>query len=197
MNHSRALALVTASTLLASRPALAAPAAPLAAPAVAATGASSFHADLEVDPTAYILRGHSLHVGLGWGRLRVDLGAFGLAMPAAVTGNDDFSVAFYGYGAKLQVFPFAEQRGGFVGLDTAVNHPMVERVGSELASRRTEVTAGVHVGWRFVFAGDFYATPWLGVGYTLNGKPVTLGGSTYEPSRLVVFPAVHLGYRLR
>jgi hypothetical protein len=190
MNRSHALAAVATFTLLASRPAL-------AEPAVAATAGSSFHADVEVDPTAYVLSGHSLHVGLGWQHLRVDLGAFGLALPAAVTGNNDFSVGFYGYGAKLQYFPFAEQRGGFVGVDTAVNHPLVERVGSQLASRRTEVTAGINFGWRFVFGGDFYATPWLGLGYTLNGKAVELGGSRYEPSRFVVFPAVHLGYRLR
>lgn len=158
---------------------------------------SSFHADFEIDPTAYVLSGHSLHVGLGWKRLRADLGAYGLSLPAAVTGNDDFDVAFHGYGLKLQYFPFAEQRGGFVGVDAGVNRPLVRRKGTDLASTRTEYSAGVNFGWRFVFAEHFYATAWLGLGYALNGKPVTLGESTYQGNRLIVFPAIHLGYRFR
>jgi len=168
-----------------------------AVPAVEATAPAPFHADFEIDPTAYVLSGHSLHVGLGWRSLRLDLGAYGLALPAAITNNDAFEVAFHGYGLKLQYFPFAEQRGGFVGVDTGVNHPLVRRKGTELASTRTEYSAGVNFGWRFVFAERFYATAWLGLGYALNGRPVTLGDSTYEGQRLIVFPAVHLGYRFR
>jgi len=168
-----------------------------ATPAVTTSAPSPFHADFEIDPTAYVLQGHSLHVGLGWKRLRADLGAYGLSLPAAVTGNDDFEVAFHGYGLKLQYFPFAEQEGGFVGVDAGVNRPLVQRKGTELASTRTEYSAGVNFGWRFVFAQHFYATAWLGLGYALNGKPVTLGDSTYQGNRFIVFPAVHLGYRFR
>lgn len=39
-----------------------------------------FHADFEVDPTAYILDGYSLHAGIGWKRVRVDLGAFAMSL---------------------------------------------------------------------------------------------------------------------
>jgi hypothetical protein len=168
------------------------------APALAEEApATSFHGDFEIDPTAYALGGQSLHVGLGWKRVRVDLGAFGLTLPSAAVGNDDFAVAFDGYGVKLQYFLFAEQRGGFVGIDGAVDHTQIERRGTDLARRRTSFSAGVNFGWRFVFAGSFYATPWLGLGHTFNDRPVTLAASTYEPNRLVVFPAVHLGYRFR
>jgi hypothetical protein len=136
-------------------------------------------------------------VGLGWSRWRADLGAYGLALPAALTGNDDFAVAFHGYGVKLQYFLFAEQRGGFVGVDAGVNRPLVRRKGTDLASIRTEYSTGVNFGWRFVFAEHFYATAWLGLGYALNGKAVTLGESTYQGNRWIVFPAIHLGYRFR
>jgi len=168
------------------------------AAALQAERRSDFHADFEVDPTAYVLRGYSLHVGLGWKRLRLDLGAFALALPAGLTGNDDFAVAFDGYGAKLQYFLFSdEQRGGFVGVDAGVARPLVQRRGTELHARHTEVMAGVNFGWRFVFLQDFYATAWLGLSRTLNAHDVTLAGSTYEPARYTVFPAVHLGYRFR
>jgi hypothetical protein len=193
--NGMALAFLVASTLAAAvLPAGAIQAQPAAASASASSG-SGFHADFEVDPTAYVFEGHSLHVGLGWKKLRLDLGAFALALPAALTGHDDFSVAFDGYGAKLQFFPFAEQRGAFVGIDAGVARPFVRRKGTDLATRRTEYNAGINFGWRFVFLERFYATAWLGLSRPLGREPVTLAGSTYEGSAITVFPAVHLGYR--
>jgi hypothetical protein len=193
--NGTALAFLVAATFAAAAlPAGAVRAHPAAASA-SAFSTSGFHADFEVDPTAYVLEGHSLHVGLGWKKLRLDLGAFALALPAALTGHDDFSVAFDGYGAKLQYFPFAEQRGAFVGIDAGVARPFVRRKGTDLATRRTEYNAGINFGWRFVFLERFYATAWLGLSRPLGREPVTLAGSTYEGSALTVFPAVHLGYR--
>jgi hypothetical protein len=168
-----------------------------AAATVAAPSASDFHADFEVDPTAYVLSGHSLHVGLGWKKLRLDLGAFALALPAAMTGHNDFDVAFDGYGIKLQYFPFAEQRGAFVGLDAGLARPFVRRKGTDLAVRATEYSAGINFGWRFMFFERFYATAWLGISRPLAREPVTLAGSTYQGSAVTFFPAVHLGYRFR
>src|SRR5688500_19215795 len=95
------------------------------APPVVRAEPSHFHADMEVDPTAYVLDGYSLHVGLGWKRLRVDLGAFALAVPAAIHGNDGFSAAFDGFGAKLQYFPLRPQRGLFVGGDAGAIRTLV------------------------------------------------------------------------
>ena len=197
------VAFTVAVTVAVFAAALAVPAAIWPAPAQAQPAAtsiqaappSSFHADFEVDPTAYLLQGYSLHVGLGWKKVRLDLGAFAMALPDALAGHDDFSVAFDGYGLKLQYFPFAEQRGAFLGLDAGVARPLVRRKGTDLASRGTEYSVGVNFGWRFVFFERFYAATWLGLGRVLAREPVTLAGSTYEGSLLTVFPAVHLGYR--
>lgn len=49
--------------------------------------ASPVRADAEIDPTAYALSGSSLHVGIAYRHLRVDLGTFGLVMPRAVHGR--------------------------------------------------------------------------------------------------------------
>ena len=157
--------------------------------------AEGFHADFEVDPTAYALRGHSLHVGLGWDRLRLDLGAYAMALPQALHGNEDFDVSFDGFGAKLQYFPFAEQEGAFFGVDGGVTRPLVQRVGTDLAERQTQVGVGVNLGWRLLLGERFFATPWLGLGYTFGADDVTLAGSTFEAMPFTVFPAVHLGYR--
>jgi len=63
--------------------------------------------------------------------------------------------------------------------------------------RRDGAQRALALGWRFAFGDHFYATPWISVGYTFNAKDVTLAGSTYSPSRITVFPAVHLGYRFK
>ncbi|HEX2873705.1 MAG TPA: hypothetical protein VHP33_20755 [Polyangiaceae bacterium] len=158
---------------------------------------SSFHADVELDPTAYALDGFSLHAGLGWSKLRVDLGVFGLRVPQFVHQQRDFDVAFDGYGFKVQYFPFAQQRGGFVGVDGGVSRSHVHLKGTQLTARDNQVSLGVNAGWRFELIGGIYATPWLGVGYALGQDDVTLAGKTFAGSSLIVFPAVHLGYHLR
>src|SRR4051812_21013814 len=106
--------------------------------ATAGAEPSPLHADVEIDPTAYVLSGNSIHVGIGTGRYRLDLGNFAMAMPQFVHGDDGFDVSFHGYGAKLQVFPFAEQRGWFVGVDGGVSRVLIQRQGSDLAVQQTQ-----------------------------------------------------------
>ncbi|HET7539089.1 MAG TPA: hypothetical protein VFK05_04435, partial [Polyangiaceae bacterium] len=56
---------------------------------------------------------------------------------------------------------------------------------------------GINAGFRWDLPANFYVTPWLGVGYAFGADDVTLGTRTFDANSLVVFPAVHLGYRLR
>ena len=156
---------------------------------------SAFHADFEVDPTAYALSGYSLHVGLGWQRLRLDLGAFAMALPDFAKSDDSFEVSFDGFGSKLQYFVLAEQRGLFVGVDAGVARPLVQR--GELASKDSQYSIGVNAGYRIDLGAHLYATPWLGVSYAFSAEDVTLGGTTYQQNPVTIFPAVHVGYRFR
>ena len=162
-----------------------------------AATASPVHADAEVDPTAYVLSGYSLHVGLGYERLRLDVGNFALAVPRAIHGNDAFDIGFDGFGAKLQWFPLAEQRRLVVGVDAGFAHVRVARRGTDLAVRDAQLQAGVDVGYRFAIARGVYVTPWLGLGHAFGARTVMLGGATYVPQRTLVFPAIHLGVAFR
>lgn len=157
--------------------------------------ASPVHGDLEIDPTAYALSGNSLHVGIGLGHLRVDLGCFAMALPQFVHGDDGFDVSFDGFGAKLQWFPRAEQTGFFAGVDGGVLRVLAERRGTDLAARDVVFGVGVHAGYRITLPASFYVTPWIGVGYNVGTDAIILDGKTYAPSAFTVFPAVHLGYR--
>lgn len=162
-----------------------------------ASSRGGFHADAEIDPTAYLLKGFSLHVGLGWGRWRLDLGNFALAVPRFVHGNSDYDVSFDGYGAKLQYFLFAEQRGGFVGVDGGINKLYLERRGTDLAARQTQYGVGVNAGWRFHITSYLYATVWAGLSYVFNARDVTLADRTYDGKPWSPFAALHIGTRFR
>ena len=74
---------------------------------------------------------------------------------------------------------------------------LARRQGTELAVRDDQLGLGVHVGYRIALPASFYVTPWIGVGYQLGTRDVTLDGKTYAPSTITVFPAIHLGYQFR
>jgi hypothetical protein len=158
---------------------------------------TGLHVDVEVDPTAFVFDGHSLHLGLGRGRFRIDLGAFAMRVPHALDGNEGFTRSFSGFGAKLQYFLFDEARGGFVGLDAGVASSLIERDGTDMASNTTQVIAGVNVGWRWRITDRLYASTWISLDRNLNARDIVLDSSTYKASRWTVFPAIHLGYRFQ
>lgn len=168
-----------------------------AKPEAPADTASPWHFDLEVDPIAYALAGYSLHAGIGYEHLRLDLGAYAMALPELVHGNADFDVSFHGAGAKLQVFPFEPQSGFFVGVDAGVARMLAEQRASGLGAVDTQVSLGVNAGYRIEIAHGFYATPWLGIGYAFGAQDVDVMGSRLSAMPVTVFPAVHLGYRVR
>ncbi len=165
-----------------------------AAPVAPAT-ASPLRGDVEVDPTAYALAGNSLHVGIGYRHLRLDLGNYAMALPQVVHGDDGFDVRFAGYGAKLQWFRRADQTGAFVGVDAGLARVHARLQGSDLAADDLQFSTGVNAGYRWSLGHGLYVTPWLGVGYAWSADDISLGGKTFAPSSVTVVPAVHLGYR--
>lgn len=188
------------ATLLATLAALTTPALADATPADAGTTtatATPLHLDVEVDPTAYVFSGYSVHVGVGWRRLRLDLGTYAMDLPAFLHGNDGWSAGFDGAGAKLQWFPFADQRGGFVDAGVGVARQRVTLDATGASQRDRFATIGASVGYRFWLPYRFYATTWAGVSYNAGAQDVMLDGQTYQTASVQPFAAVHLGYRFR
>ncbi len=156
---------------------------------------SRFHVDLETDPTAFVFSGWSLHAGLGWKHVRLDLGVYAMDVPGFVETNKGFDASFRGAGAKLQLFLFDEQKGGFVGIDAGLAHLRADLQGSAHHASQNQTSTGVNFGWRFSLPYGLYATPWLGIGYSFDAKDMNVDGRTYRPNPVTIFPAVHLGYR--
>lgn len=150
--------------------------------------------DVEFDPLAYVFGGYSVHVGIGTGHFRFDLGAFALDLPTWAHGGDGFSVGFDGFGVKAHAFLDGSGAGGFVGLSAGLVHTLVARDGTGLAQRDTHFSAGVELGWLFRVAGGFYVKPWVGVGWDFGAEDVTLADQTLEARPLQVFPTLHLGW---
>jgi hypothetical protein len=198
------IAAITA-TLLAARPSSAEtpdePAADRASTSadtpLARDETSPYHVDAEVDPTAYVLSGYSLHLGLGYRRVRLDFGAYAIDIPEFMHGNQGFDAAFNGFGLKLQLFVLGEQRGPFVGVDFGVSRVLVVRSATNESDRQTQLGPGVNLGWRISLPAGFYVTPWVGVSYAFNSRDVMLGGAKFASNPVTVFPAIHLGYRFQ
>jgi hypothetical protein len=156
---------------------------------------SDFHADFEIDPTAYILDGYSVHVGLGYRAFRFDLGAFAADVPQLFHGNEGFESYANGFGLKAQWFVLGDrQRGPFVGLEGNLGKSFVRREDSDAAVLKRRASAGVQVGYRIPLPADFYVTPWIGVDYEFLADDVELEGATFEEKRVTFFPAIHVGY---
>jgi hypothetical protein len=165
--------------------------------ATAAAAAEPLRAEVEVDPAAYVLSGNSLHVAVGRGHWRVDLGNFSLALPQWVHGDDDFEVSFDGYGTKLHYFLREDQTRLYAGVAVSTARVHVRLEGSDLSQDDSQYGTSLEVGYRVALPRGFYVTAWLGVGAMWSTDSVTLADETFEPSRLTIFPVVHVGYRLR
>jgi len=85
--------------------------------------------------------------------------------------------------------PFAGVEAGLVG--TTLRSPD----GDHDFDRRLQV--GGRAGWRISLPAGFYATPWIGVGYAIGAGDRRVGTFVYEESPWVVFPTLHVGYRIR
>jgi hypothetical protein len=157
----------------------------------------ALHLDLEVDPTAYLMSGYSLHAGVGWRRLRVDLGAYAMDVPGFLHGNDGFDASFAGAGAKLQYFPLAAQRGLFVDVGFGVSRREVVRADTGATASDVVTSLGASAGYRFGLPYGFYATPWAGINVDLDHRELTVDGRTFAMSRVTPFAAIHVGYRFR
>jgi opacity protein-like surface antigen len=151
--------------------------------------------DVEVDPIAYVARGYSLHAGLSWLRLRLDLGAFGAHVPEFMHGQPGFEDRMQGYGAKLDVFLVDASGGPFLGVEGGWLEQRIVDTESHLSAGTNAWSAGVRAGWLFNLPGNFFVRPWVGVGYRFGELPVQVGERTFEQSHLLIFPTFHLGYR--
>jgi hypothetical protein len=185
------------------RPALAAPAqeAPAGSPATelptpqAAPEAGLLrHFDVEIDPIAYIARGHSLHLGFRVSRLRFDVGSFSLVVPEFVHGQSEFEEQAGGYGLKLDAYLLEAGSGPFVGVEGAWITQEIIDLRSQERRKVSSPMVGGRVGWEIPIAAGFFVRPWVGLSHRFGNDDVKLPGGTFHQSPFGVFPTVHLGY---
>lgn len=150
--------------------------------------------DAEVDPLAYVLNGHSVHLGLWLGQVRVDLGAFGLDMPEWLHQQEGFSSRFGGFGTKVDYIFRSDRMGGFVGIEGSLNHITIsqQRTGQTRQLRVGQV--GVRAGWRFELGYGVFVAPWIGVGRQLGPQRIHVGDGTFTQSAWTIFPTIHIGW---
>jgi hypothetical protein len=153
--------------------------------------------DVETDPTAYVLKGYSVHVAhtVLDGKSRLQFGVFGAETPEWVHGNEGWSESSRGVTFKLDYFPLQELRGPFVGLDSnyaRVSYRLQETRGS---AHKNIIGLGPRVGYRFAIGQHLYISPWMSLDYQFRAKDVVISGKRFKQGRFSIFPAVHVGWR--
>lgn len=161
---------------------------------LAASNAPTVRVDVELDPLAYAMSGHSVHVGVGVGHFRFDLGAFALEMPEWVHGNEGFTSSFDGFGVKAHVFVADDGTGPFAGVAGGLARTLIQNDATGRAQRDLHASLGVELGWLIPIVEGLYVKPWIGVGWTFGVEDVVLDGQRFEANGLTIFPTVHLGY---
>lgn len=149
--------------------------------------------EVEIDPLAYFMKGYSLHGAVTFDRSRVDLGVFGLEVPQAVHGNDNYKYSFTGFGLKYDIFG-SKLDGVFFGIDGGYVRGRFEHTPTGEVIYRDQFGIGPRIGYRFG-ADGLYISPWISVSYVFGGKEVKLGGETFQSPPIQIFPTVHIGYR--
>jgi hypothetical protein len=156
--------------------------------------------EIEADPLAYLLSGHSLHVAYTLSAFRFSLGTFGIKQPDFFLDHDAFSVRTFGFDAKID-YLFNRVKGFFVGAQTTYSR---DRIGLKIDLERQHLwgpSVGLRTGYRFMFGREiknfsgFYLIPWLMVGYAPNPQSIIIGDQTYRQPRWFPFPSIHLGWR--
>ncbi|WP_394183757.1 hypothetical protein [Marinomonas posidonica] len=150
--------------------------------------------DVEIDPLAYALSGHSVHFGFGQQNYRFDIGLFGLEMPEAFHGDENYDVKFEGFGVKLD-YLFGNYAGWFVGVEANSSNVTYTRTSTKETATRTQISLGPRIGYRIMYTQNITITPWLGIDLNLEHDDVILDGERFESDAVSFFPAVHLGWR--
>jgi hypothetical protein len=153
--------------------------------------------EVEGDPTAYVLKGYSAHVGhtLSGGKSTLQFGAFGAETPEWVHGNAGWTENSRGVTFKFDYYLFPPLRGLFVGLDSNYARVRYTLHETDQSSHRNIVGLGPRVGYRFEVGRHLYVSPWVSLDYQFNARDVVISGKTFKQGQLSIFPAVHVGWR--
>lgn len=152
--------------------------------------------DIEVDPIAYALNGFSVHGGYTTGSWRFDLGIFGLEFPDWAHDNKAFTSSFIGAGWKADRFLNGEPNGLFIGAEGGITRLEATHQASDTDRSRLNYSLGLRGGYRWnTGLGNVYVTPWLGLGFALNSKDITVDSDTYEAAVFQPFPTIHIGWK--
>jgi hypothetical protein len=156
--------------------------------------------EIEADPLAYVLKGYSLHAAVTYNNFRTSIGTFAIDQPDFFTGNKAISVYSSGFDLKTD-YLFKKINGMHAGLQVTYGK---ERIGLKTGGDKQDLwgmNIGARIGYRFMFGKPennyqgFYINPWIALIYSPDPKNITKGVEEYRQSSILLFPAVHVGWR--
>ncbi|MEC9282998.1 MAG: hypothetical protein VX642_09810 [Bdellovibrionota bacterium] len=153
---------------------------------------------IETDPAAFVLKGHSLHIGYQLDSIRFQVGSFAAQYPDFILKNNNFEVFQSGYGFKIDIWG-AEKEGLFMGIDYSKTTASYKLKTNSLEVKKDIDLIGPRIGYRFFWGKSIYVSSWLSIYKNLKADSesdtITIDGESYEQEEYTVFPAVHIGFQ--
>ncbi len=150
--------------------------------------------EVETDPIAWALDGFSLHAATLVGPTRLNVGVFGIEIPTGFHGNDGWTSTMRGAGMKWDWVGDSSE-GLFAGIDGGwmqTRYSLDDGGGRE---ERDVFGLGLRGGYRYLLGSrGLYVSPWVSVSYNALGDQVAIGDATFDRSRIIVFPTLHIGW---
>jgi hypothetical protein len=150
--------------------------------------------EIETDPIAWALDGFSLHLASQHGPTRLSVGTFGIRVPERFHGNEDWGATMRGAGVKWG-WVGESSSGPFAGLDVGWMRMRYTHDSSARDRVRNEIGLGVRAGTRYhIGSSGLFVSPWASLSYNPRGGAVSVAESSFEQSRVTIFPTVHIGW---
>jgi len=149
---------------------------------------------LEIDPFAYGLKGHSLHIGSQGYGFRLQIGIFAAELPDSFKNNTQFNVSQGGMGIKVDYYG-KDSKGSFIGIEYGKTSADYQLTSGGQIQQQTIDFIGIRTGYKIAFTQSAFITPWIGLNKNISNTPDThIDEQTYYSDNWTLFPTIHLGF---
>ncbi len=154
--------------------------------------------EFEIDPIAFALNGYSAHFGPRIGSWKFDVNTASEDLTSNETktflNQSNFSAKFVSYGAKVDYIG-ESGKGWHVGIQYDLSSWTYTSTVNNQKATNTVQDVGPRIGYRYT-SGNFYVDPWIAVLKNISGTDaVSVGGQTFQPQKILIFPTVHFGFK--
>ncbi len=150
---------------------------------------------IETEPVAYILGGVGITGSYQYGPWTYSIEAYGeLSVPESQHGNEGFSTALKGVIMQAERF-ITGTDGFYIGPEFGIAQANITLQSTGESTTYTGYSVGLRGGYHWnIGLGNFYLSPVIGLGYTLNVKDIEIANEIFESDSFMPWGTVGIGW---